>query len=197
MLTFESFTAAIRIQLRVPVNVTTFGGIGLIAGGLGQVESQRKKSRLPPPNARFPKNRGYELLSFEVRSPPVVSVLADPSWLAVYIGLLALGVSCLQLLGSYSSVKNGAKELASDLGKLKNLTQREVGFAVGALRQLTDAQRSELVIGASLFIDEAQRTGNEIEKLLLGATRFASILTRKTTSPHLEVNSEVNRPNDG
>jgi hypothetical protein len=196
MFTFESFTTATRIDLKIPVNVTTFGGIGRIVGELGLVESQRKQSRLPPPSVSLLKSRGYELISLEVRSPPVVSVLADPSWLAVYIGLLALGVSCLQLLGSYSGVKSGAKELATDLGRLKDITKAEITKAIGAIRQLTDAQRRDLAIGANLFIEDAQRTSEEIARLLLRATQFASVLRHNDTSPVVDASVDQNRPND-
>jgi hypothetical protein len=197
MFIFESFTTATRVDLKIPVNVTTFGCIGRIVGELGLVESQRKQSRLPPPSVSLLKCRGYELISLEVRSPPAVSVLADPSWLAVYIGLLALGVSCLQLLGSYSSIKSGAKELANDLDRLKDITKAEIKKEIDAIRQLTDAQRRDLAIGTNLFIDDAQRTGEEIERLLLRAVRFASVLRRNNTSPTIDVSVDKNRPSDG
>lgn len=197
MLSFDSFTTAALVNIRIPVAAETFGSIGLITAELNQIESQRKSSELPTPKFDFPKRRGYRLVSFEVRSPPEVSVLADPSWLAVYIGLLALGVSCLQLLGSYSSVKRGARELMRDLGELRQSAQREIQSVVDAFRGFTDAQKADLIIGATLFVEDIERGVEDLERRLLRATRFASILTRRAALPTLEARVERRERNGG
>jgi hypothetical protein len=197
MFYFDNFTRAARVDIHIPVDVATFGGISLVASTLNQVESQRKNSELSQVKFEFQRNRGYRLLSFEVRSPPNISVLADPSWLAVFIGLLALGVSCIQLLGSYSSVKSGAKELASDLKRLKDSTQEEINRAVGALSDLSQAQKSELRIGVNLYLNDLTRSVEDVEGMLLRAARFASILGRHSARPSLEVRTEHISERDG
>ncbi|MGO9930531.1 MAG: hypothetical protein ACLPV8_01770 [Steroidobacteraceae bacterium] len=189
MFYFHNFTTAARVKIHIPVDVATFGGISLVASSLNQVESQRKNSELSQAKFNFQRNRGYRLISFEVRSPPNISVLADPSWLAVFIGLLTLGVSCIQLLGSYSSVKGGAKELASDLRNLKDSTQEELNRAVSALSELTQAQKNDLLIGVNLYLDNMTRSIGEAEAMLLRAARFASILGRHSARPSLDVSA--------
>ena len=190
MHTFETFRTAISVKLNIPGEVTTFGGISLVASELNQVESQRKKSGLPAPRTDFGKQRGYRLTAFEVRSPAQASVFADPSWLAVYIGLLALGVSCLQLLGSYSNVKSGAKELATDLSRLKVLATDKASEIAGAINALSDTQRRDLLQGIQLYIDAATNTVEKAQNIILRATRFASILRRRDKLPELEVRIE-------
>lgn len=190
MLSFETFATAVSLKLTIPVDVKTFGGISLIASELNQVESQRKKSGLPAVRAGFDKGRGYRLLSFEVHSPPQVSVLADPSWLAVYIALVALGVSCLQLLGSYASVKTGAKKLAHDLGGIKTLTTQKASENLEAIGALSKAQRRELALGVQLYIEQATNTVEKAENIIVRATWFISILRRQNRLPTLEARIE-------
>lgn len=193
---FDTFTAAIHVTLRIPVDVATFGGISLVASELNQVESQRKNSVLLASKQVFAKQRGYRLLAFEVRSPPEASVLADPSWLAVYIGLVALGVSCLQLLGSYSKVKSGAKELAADFGSLKRTAIQKSSEIVESLGKLSEAQRRDLLLGIEIYITAASDTIEKAENIALRATRFASILRRQGNSPKLEVSVEPTPDSD-
>lgn len=190
---FEKFKTPLRVNIKIPVNVATFGGISLVASSLNVVESQRNDSGLFAGSSDFPKHRGYKLISFEVSSPPNVAVLADPSWLAVFIGLLALGVNCIQLLGSYSSVKREARELASDLGSLKHSIQQQLDIILSDLTNLTQTQKDDLRIGANLYLDDAKRSAGELEALLLRATRFASTLGSKSARPSLDVHSERNK----
>ena len=196
MLTFNNFTTATRVHILVPVEINTFGGISLIAAELNQVESQRKRTELVRPKFEFPKNRGYQLLSFEVRSPPVVVACTDPSWLAVYIALMALGVTCIQLLGSYSNVKKEAKELAKDLGGLKLQVKERINLLVDAIQGLSDEQKAEIVVGAMLYFEYWKERTEDVEKLLWRATRFASILGRREHSPDLRAEPQEN-DNDG
>lgn len=186
---FETFNTPIRVKLNIPVDVATFGGISLIAAELNQVESQRKRVDIPL-RTDFKKQRGYRLVSFEVHSPPQASVLADPSWLAVYISLLALGVSCLQLVGSYSSVKREAQVIATDIGRLKTFSIQQASEIAEALSALSEAQRRDLLLGAQLYIDAFTSTIDSAQKTILRATRFASILGRRNNKPELDVRIE-------
>lgn len=189
MHTFETFNTPIWVRLNIPVDVATFGGISLIAAELNQVESQRKKLNISL-QTDFKRKRGYRLVSFEVHSPPQASVLADPSWLAVYIGLLALGVSCLQLVGSYSSVKRGAQEIATDIGHIKRFTIQLASKIAEELSSLSEAQRRDILLGVQLYIDTFTSNIDSAQKTILRATRFASILGHRNYIPELDVRIE-------
>ncbi len=184
MVAFESFSAAARIELQIPVDVTTFGGIARIAGELRRIETERRRSPLPPPKpGQLPRGRGHRLLSFEVHSPPSVRVLADPSWLSVYIGLLGLGVACLQLLGSYGEIKRGARDMAHDVGRLMQHARSEVAQATHALPQLTAPQAQELSSGAMLYLESAMHSPQDRQQLLVRAAGFASAVCRRDEQP--------------
>ena len=184
---FDSFDAPVEVQLLFPTEVSTFGGIIRLAQALGQVESARQMLGVPSPRFVFESRRSHRLLSFEVRSPPQVSVLADPAWHSVYIGLLGLGVSGLQLLGSYASVKSGAKELFSDLGRVAALSQEYAASTISSLRHLTAAHRTDLAIGVSLILAEFEESKEKFfEAVLLKAARLASVTHARRHRPSIE-----------
>jgi hypothetical protein len=187
MFSFDTFVLAIQVTIRIPGEVNTFGGISRVASALSTVDSLRKESELPPPKFGFTKGRGYQLQSFQVRSPAETSVLADPAWIAVFLGALAVGLAALQTLGSYGAIKKGAAEASVDLAALKTAAIARAREVVGAVSGLTEQQRREVEIGIALWLEGFANAPDAFSKVLLRAAHFTSVLRRGEALPTFEI----------
>jgi hypothetical protein len=189
MLYFESFTVVAQVSLRIPGDITTFGGISRVSSALSMVESMRLTSTFPPPKFELLKRRGYQLTTFQVRSPAETSILADPAWIAVFLAGLTLGLTALQTLGSYSAIKNGAKEASADLAKVREAAKQQAKDVLSGVTGLTQQQKQDLTVGILLFLDQFSNAPDEFSRLVVRASHFASVLRRGRTLPSVDVKS--------
>ena len=126
----------IRVQIRLGRDVQTFRDLNQVVDTLSYVSRPRVLA-----SPRSSKRLGFgsvELISFRVGSEPTFGVLADPAWLAVFIGFLA----------GYPEMKRGAQELNKDIEHLvsdvSGLTRRQVAMLEVAVRIFIDGMLGDV-----------------------------------------------------
>jgi hypothetical protein len=194
MFTFTAFTTAIPIAIHIPGDITTFGGVSRAASAMSMIEKMRDKSELLKPMFLMTKGRGYQLRSFQVNSPAETSIFADPAWIAVYLGVISLGLTALQTLGSYGKIKEGVKEFSADLSALKKSAIQNVKEQVDAISELTQVQRDELQLGAALFLGEFADSAEEFSNRVLRSSHFVTVVMRERKLPSIKVQPDNGDP---
>lgn len=184
---FETFTEAKQVSIKIPGDVATFGGVSRVASALSMIESMRAEADLLKPKFELLKSRGYELKSFQVKSPAEISIIADPAWIAVFIGALSLGLTALQTLGSYKQIKEGAKEVSADLAALRSAANDRAKSILKAVSGLTEQQRHELEVGIALYLQAFANVPDKFSKVVVRASHFASVVRRGETLPSVIV----------
>ena len=184
---FKSFTEEKQVSIKIPVNVATFGGVSRVASALSMIESMRVEAGLPELKFKLVKGRGYELKSFQVKSPAEISITVDPAWIAVFLGALSLGLTALQTLGSYKQIKEGAKEASTDLAALRSAANERAKTILKEVSGLSEQQRQELEIGIALYIQAFANVPEKFRKMVLRASHFASVVRRGESLPTVNV----------
>jgi hypothetical protein len=125
----EGNPTPVVIRVRLPREVNSFADLKEVASALKVVDNYLQQT-WPEDWPRFStrRRRDVRLVRFEVASPPVFDILADPAWIAVFFMILTF----------YKPAKDSAHEIANDAGwmyrQVKGLTDRQMQLLRIAIR---------------------------------------------------------------
>lgn len=155
-------TGPLQITLSLTREVNTFGQIANVGITLAGVNASYFDLPVLPAEFHFSPRNVTKIKSFHVESPPIATILADPAWLAVYIGLAGLGLAALQTLGTYANIKRGASELQNDVRHVVSVARKHVDGLVETVQGLTEDEIAQLQIGVYLWLDALTKAPERI-----------------------------------
>lgn len=154
----EGSPAPVVITVTLPRDVTRFSDVKQIASALSMVDTEVAGLWVKAwPGMEFRRRREIRLLRFQVSSPPIFQILADPAWLGLFLAVLTF----------YKPAKESAIELTSDL----RAGAREVTALLNRIRGLTERQLQLLGIAVHLTAERLLQQGEEVS--LKMAAKFA------------------------
>jgi hypothetical protein len=171
----EGSPAPVVITVTLPRDVTQFSDVQQVASALAMVD--REVSSLWTkcwPSMKSRRRREVRLLRFQVSSPHVFQILADPAWLAVFLAVLTF----------YKPAKESAIELSEDF----RAGAREISGLLNRIRGLTERQLQLLGIAVQLTAERLLQQGEEAS--LKMASRFAR--ARKQLLGDTEEDPDIN-----
>lgn len=162
---FEGYPAPVVIRGQLPREVTSFKELNEVISALKVVDDYLHNTWPTdwPSYSRSRRHRDVYLLRFEVSSPPIFEVLADPAWIAVF----------LIILTGYKNAKASAHEAVDDA----NWVYRNV-------KGSTERQMQLLMIAVRLTLGKmAEKGAEESEKIARRFERAGDKLLAKSEQP--------------
>ena len=180
----ESKNRSVIVDIVVHVDVHTFYGVAQVARVLAEVDTAARDYPAFS-DSRREQRRSYELRYFRVNSPPHTSILADPAWLAVFLGLIAVGIS---FVATYPQLKSNSREIYRDGADAVQRGKAEARNVVAAIGGISDHYKQQLTIGVELYLDQiAASSPDVIARFLRRASRVSNGLGARKHLPRVDV----------
>jgi hypothetical protein len=144
----EGMPSSVLVSVRLPLDVTTLPELRHAIRALELVDEELHRRwaisfRGTYPSAR--RARRTELVSMHVASPPILTLLTDPAWIAVFVGILS----------QYPNMKAGASDIGADAERVLKwfvglsshelqLLRISVKMYADSLRELPSSARPKL-----------------------------------------------------
>lgn len=170
----EGYPAPVLLRICVPRSVTSLSGLTEVSQSLSEIKGllSTEWHKLWPAY-KFRRHRETYLVRFNVTSNPVVEILTDPAWLAVFLTVWA----------NYERLGTNTRRMARDIRRL-----------LGAVRGLTSRERQLLEIAVKLTLERLASRGEDAS--LSMARRFhrarvrllgAELVEKEPPLPEIEV----------
>jgi hypothetical protein len=131
----------LEIKIEYKSNITMLGHLQEFARSLDSVN--RLQVLTDSPKHAYPQP---QIVRFEIKSPPVLSLLSEPDWLVLFVTVIA----------SYEKLKDGVRSIVYDIdgacSKVEGLTQAEINELKGFVKLFIDNQLSRAEERANGFI---------------------------------------------
>jgi hypothetical protein len=167
----------LRLTLLLTREAETFSQIATTARVLAGVNTAYFDLPISPTAFYFGRRNITKIKSFHIESPPVATIFADPAWLAVFIGLAALGIGALQVLGAYPHIKAGASEFSLDLRKIAGVARKYADTLISSVHGLAEHDLELLRRAVYEWLDNVTKAPVNLSKRLLWrATRLRKLI---------------------
>jgi hypothetical protein len=157
----------LQITLSLTRDVETFGQIANAGITLSGVNATYFDLPIFPAEFYFGRRNVTKIKSFHLESPPVATILADPAWLAVFIGLATLGMAALQVLAAYPQIKKAAPELYQDLRQIAAAAGEYADTLINAVHGLAEQELTLLRRAVYEWLDATTKAPVDVSKRLL------------------------------
>jgi hypothetical protein len=163
----EGHSLPVVVSIKLPRSVDNLSMLKEIVDSLKYINDYEKRQwgRLQKIHYKYT----TKLVSFKIGSEPELKIFCNPSWIAVFIMVIA----------NYKNIKNNIQELQNDIEKLCN-------YVAG----MTTYEISLLKIAIELNIKGIQEKGEKAEKLIkkFGVLRKKVLGNEYDKYPEIKVN---------
>jgi hypothetical protein len=136
------------LKIRLERSVDTFAELGRLASALQTVDALARRDLKGDLRLRSGSlNARSRIITFYIGSPPEVTLVVNPAWLALFITTLALFVNTV---ANYDKLKNNIPAIQEDIHRV-----------LESLRGISERQRRNLDRAARLLMDRILRLPEE------------------------------------